>query len=454
MSEKIRNEYLLNAKSLYFIGIGGISMSSLAHLAKMRGYDVSGSDRTRSNMTDRLISEGIAINFEQVAGNIKYPDAIIYTAAIHPDHPERAEAVKKGIPLFTRAEFLGFLSCDYQVNIGFAGMHGKSTATSMASSVFIGCDTDPTIINGAECDFLGGAYRVGNKKYFLFEACEYTDSFLSFFPDIAVVLNVDMDHPDYFKSMEQIISSFSKYISLAPRAVINGDCESAMRATKGYTGTLVTFGLGKQNNYYPDNIRYEQGHAAFDVYRDGKRLGEVSLSVPGEYNIYNALAALCCADLCGLDFEKAAAALGSFGGTRRRYELTGFYNGAEVRDDYAHHPTEITATLSGIKKLGFKRIICAYQPHTYTRTKELFDEFTKAFSDADTVIFADIFSAREQNVYGISSKQLAEHTENALYFPSFEEIAGYMKKEARPGDLLLTMGAGDIYKVGKMIIEG
>ena len=428
-------------------------MSSLAAIAVRRGYRVTGSDRAESEATDKLAKLGIEITYAHNAENVIGADAVIFTAAVHDDNPEMAKSVELGIPRIKRAEFLGYIMRDYKTRIGVAGMHGKSTTTSMISEVFIKCGAEPTIVNGVKLAMLDGAYLVGSKEHFIFEACEYTDSFLSFFPSIAVVLNIDRDHVDYFESMEQTVESFRKYINLAENAVVNIDNEYMADAIKGYCGNLITVGTeGKEAEYKAENIIYKNGCGEFDFMHNSKKLGRISLSVPGKHEVLDALVSAAVADICGLDFEKCAKALYEFKGANRRFERTGSFNGIDVYDDYAHHPSEIKTTLEGIVQLGYKKVWCIFQPHTYSRTAGLFDEFSRAFDEVDTVIFADIYAARETDTLGVSSKKLAEAAgEHALYIDSFEKIAAYLKENAEPGDLILTMGAGDVYKVGQML---
>ena len=454
MNGSNNTEILDNSKKLHFVGIGGISMSSLAVLAKRRGYEVTGSDRVKSEMTERLENEGIPVVYNQVAQNVEGCDAVIFTAAMHDDAPELVRARELGIPCFKRAAFLGYLMKNYKCRIGIAGMHGKSTTTSMCAEIFVKAGTDPTIVNGANLKSLSGAYRVGGKDTFIFEACEYTDSFLEFFPSIAVVLNIDREHVDYFKSIEHTVSSFAKYISLASVAVVNRDDENVLKALSGYDGEIVTFStrcIGR--GFEADDIVFTRGMASFKLYRDGNLLGKIKLNVPGIHNVKNALAAAATATLAGIDFEKIALALYEFSGADRRFELIGKKDGVEVRDEYSHHPSEISASLDGVNSMGYKNVWVVFQPHTYSRTKELFEDFVKALSKAQHLILTDIYPAREENVFGVSSAQLAERIENAVYISDYDEIVAYLKERTGPGDLVLTMGAGNANSVGKKFLS-
>lgn len=454
MDIKYLDNLFNRAKKLRFIGIGGISMSSLAMIAKDRGFEVSGYDRARSNLTEKLEDAGISIDYEPSPASIDSCDAVVYTAAMKDTHPEMAEARAKNKPLVKRAEFLGYIMQRYKNRIGVAGMHGKSTTTSMLSQIFMESAVDPTIVNGAELSVLeGGAYRVGGSGHFIFEACEYTDSFLSFLPTISVVLNIDRDHVDYFLTMEQTINSFARYIALAPNALVNWDDARVRVACSDYKGNLVRAGIESADvDYRAVNISYEKGFGEFDVEKHGAILGHVKLGVPGSHSVLDALIAAAASDMSGIDFDSIARGLCNFKGAHRRMERVGSINGIEIYDDYAHHPAEIKTTLSGVMKQGYNNVWCVFQPHTFSRTAGLFDEFSRAFDEVDHVIFADIYAARETNTFGVSSEDLAKAVgKNASYLPSFEAIADFLRENARKGDLILTMGAGDVYKIGKML---
>ena len=456
-------------RSVYFIGIGGISMSSLAHIALSMNMTVGGYDRTPSHLTEKLEADGAEIYYEIDEKHITAYDVIIYTAAIGKEHPELSAALdfdKRGEKYCVyRADFLGYLMSRYKNRIGVSGMHGKSTTTSMISHIFLTAELAPTIVSGAELDAIGGAYTIGgNNNHFIMEACEYQDSFLSFTPNIAVVLNIDMDHPDYFADLEQIITSFSRYLSIADSgyAVLNADCENVIKAAKNYNGKAVTFALDNPADFTAANISYQNGCAKFDIMKKGTYFTTVNLHVTGNHNIMNALAACAASDIAGISPDIIAKGLESFTGAKRRMELRGCVantaSGASVPlyDDYAHHPTEIRATLSGALQSGCKRVCAVFQPHTYSRTAELFDEFTEAFREftqsGGLLILADIYAAREVNTFGISSALLAQSIDNAVYLPSFSEISEYLKRELKDGDMLLIMGAGDIINLDKYLL--
>ncbi len=456
-------EIFAEAKSVYFIGIGGISMSSLAHIAMSMGMRVGGYDRTPSALTQTLEKDGATVYYELSSAHIDDYDVIVYTAAISRDNPELAHALALDAEgkkhCVYRADFLGYLMSHHKNRIGVSGMHGKSTATSMISHIFLAADRDPTIVSGAELSAIGGAYRIGSRENFIMEACEYQDSFLSFTPNIAVVVNIDMDHPDYFADLNQIITSFKRYLSIANDgyAVINTDNANVRLACEGYSGTLVSFGTSASADFTAANITTDHGRPEFDIIKKGSFFAHVKLGVSGRHNIMNALASAAAADICGVDAEAIATGLSAYKGAKRRMELrgnvTGLAGGASVPlyDDYAHHPTEIRATLSGALECGYERVFVVFQPHTYSRTHELFDEFAASF-DGIQLILADIYAARETNVSGVSSEALAEKIDGAVYLPSNEAIAEYLRRELRDGDMLIVMGAGDIIKLDDLLL--
>ena len=449
---------LKNCKNIFFIGIGGINMSSLAHITLKRGYGVGGSDRTKSRLTERLEDEGVSVFYTHDAKNLEGYDAVVYTVAISADNPEYVRAKERGIPCFSRADYLGYIMTGYNVRIGVSGMHGKSTCTSMLAQTLIMGDADPTVLSGAELSIMGGAYRVGGEENFLFEACEYMDSFLDFAPTVAVVLNIEMDHVDYFKSMEQIRTSYGRFAALTGDcgyAVINCDDGEVTRALGAYGGNTVTFGVVNEDaDLRALNITEKNGKYSFDVYAAGEYFCHIVLSVTGYHNIYNSLAAVAVARLCGLDAERIEKGLFAFGGAARRMEYKGEVNNAAVYDDYGHHPTEVKTTLKGARGLcgDGGRLFCVFQPHTYSRTKALFEDFADALSVADRVVLAPIYAARETDTLSVSSSLLAKRTgELAVASESLSEIAELIKKEARCGDVVVVMGAGDIYKLFELL---
>lgn len=455
--EKIK-KIMDGKKTLYFIGIGGISMCSLAHISHLRGYHVSGYDRTRSPLTDKLEEMGIKINYVSNTDSLKNCDVVIYTVAIPADNPEYMYAQTHNIPCISRADYLGFIMSAYKNRVGVSGMHGKSTTTAITSKIFLDADVDPTIFSGARLRELGSEHRIGGEEYFIFEACEYKDSFLDFNPTIAVVLNIEMDHVDYFSSIEQIEDSFSEYMnrtSAGGCVVINSDDPLVLRAAKLYKGRIVTFAVENEKaDYRAVNISFNKGRAEFDILLHGKYLCRAEMSVPGEHIVCDALASAAAASECGISPEAIESGLKNFVGTERRMEFRGKITetGTDVYEDYAHHPTEIRTTLRGAKQMGYNRIICVFQPHTYSRTAELFHDFTESLKVADIVILADIYAAREPNIYGVSSEMLAKQIEDSKYFESFPKIANHVKSTAKQDDMVMIMGAGDVNKISDLLI--
>ena len=447
---------------VHFIGIGGISMSGLAEILMKEGFTVSGSDNKESSLTDHLTDKGAVIFYGQKASNIiDGINVVVYTAAIHEDNEEFMEAKRQGLPMLSRAELLGQLMTNYDTPIAVSGTHGKTTTTSMLSHIFLAGDMDPTISVGGILKAIHGNIRVGSSGLFVTEACEYTNIFLHFFPKISVILNIDADHLDFFKDLDDIRHSFRLFAELLPEdgtLVINGDIENLSYITDGLACRVVTFGREASLDYSASDIQYdEQGNASFDLIRHGIPSGHVTLSVGGEHNVYNALSAIAVADLLGVSAETIQEGLLSFHGTDRRFEYKGEFNGITVIDDYAHHPTEIEATLKSAAHYPHRELWCIFQPHTYTRTKALFDEFAQALSHTDHLILADIYAARETDTLGISSEQLARAAASygcdAIYLPSFDEIEKYVRDHCQSGDLLITMGAGDVVNIGEDLLK-
>ncbi len=447
-------EMLKNCHRIFFIGIGGINMSSLALITKQRGYEVGGSDHTDTALTRRLSESGIRVFYGHDSGQVMGYDAVVYTVAISPENPEYRWAQEEGIPCISRADYLGYIMTGYRRRVGIAGMHGKSSCTSMCAQVLLEADANPTVLSGAELPLMGGAFHVGGDENFVFEACEYMDSFLDFNPTVAVILNIEMDHVDYFKSMEQIRTSYAHYAARTGEggvAIVNRDDAEVLLAMEDYKGALLTFGISSENaDFRAVGISQRSGRYSFDILWKNEFFCHVDLSVTGYHHIYNALATAAACRLCGLDGKTIASGLSHFTGAARRMEYKGSLGGAEVYDDYGHHPTEIRATLSGARGLPKEggRLICVYQPHTYSRTAALLDEFATSFEAADRVILAKIYAARETDTLGVSSALLAERIgEKAEAIDSFGEIAERLKTEAREGDTVVVMGAGDVYRV-------
>ena len=448
---------------VHFIGIGGISMSGLAAILLKEGFVVSGSDSHESELTDRLQAAGARIAYQQAAENITDGiDVVVYTAAIHPSNPEYAAAVAKKIPLLTRAQLLGQMMKNYKIPICVSGTHGKTTTTSMAAHILMAADMDPTISVGGILPLIKGNYRIGSNNTFLMEACEYTNSFLSFFPKISIILDIDADHLDFFKDLDDIRHSFRKFAELLPDdgvLIINADDPACKMITKGLTCKIITYSMSNKGEYTADLVTYDKrGNASFRALYKGNPIGNFSLQVPGQHNVSNALAAIALARELGIDAATIENGFESFHGTNRRFEYKGKMKcGAAVIDDYAHHPTEIKATLHTAERVPHETIWCVFQPHTYTRTKALLPQFAEALSIADHVVLADIYAARELDIYGVSSRDLQAEIQklgtDCDYFPSFEEIEDFLCANVKDGDLVITMGAGNIVQVGEDLID-
>lgn len=446
---------------IFFIGIGGISMSGLAEIVKKENFCISGSDMKESELTKHLEALGVKVYIGQQASNIAEDvDAVVYTAAIHKDNPEYMEAVRRNLPMLSRAEFLGQLMKNYQTPIAVSGTHGKTTTTSMLSHILLQADTDPTLSIGGILKAIDGNIRVGNSEYFLTEACEYTNSFLSFYPKISIILNVDADHLDFFKDLDDIRCSFKKFASLLPKdgaLIISGDIDNISYFTEDLSCKVITFGTDHNFDYSATNITFDQlGRPSYTLLHKGKEISNITLSVTGIHNVYNSLSALACADLLGIDLDTTKKALLAFSGTDRRFEYKGEVGGVTIIDDYAHHPTEIKASLSAAQNYPHEHLWCVFQPHTYTRTKALMDEFAEALSQAEHIVLADIYPARETDTLGISSEDLAKKLKllgkECHYFPSFDEIEDFLLENCSTGDLLITMGAGDVVNIGNHLL--
>lgn len=446
---------------IHFIGIGGISMSGLAEILLGEDFPVSGSDSKESALTKQLEEKGAKIYIGQRASNITDDvELVVYTAAIHPDNPEYACAKEKNLPMLTRAELLGQIMKNYQLPIAVSGTHGKTTTTSMISHILLEAETDPTISVGGILPAIHGNIRVGESETFITEACEYTNSFLSFFPKISIILNIDADHLDFFKDLADIRHSFRRFACLLPSdgtLIINKDIPDSEEITKDLLCEVITYSLEKEADYCAENIVFDElAHASFDCVRKGENIGRFTLSVPGMHNVSNALSAIALAEKVGIDLETVQKGLLHFGGTDRRFQYKGKVGGVTVIDDYAHHPTEIEATLKTAANYPHKTTWCVFQPHTYTRTKALMQEFAQALSLADKVVLADIYAARETDNLGISSANLRdlliEKGVDAYYFPTFDEIEAFLLENCIHGDVLITMGAGDVYKIGENLL--
>ena len=439
-------------------------MSGLAEILLEAGFKISGSDLKQSALTDKLKNNGAEIMIGQRSDNIKDPDLVVYTAAIHPDNPEYAEAVRQGIPMLSRADLLGEIMTNYTEAVNIAGTHGKTTTTSMLSEILNAAKKDPTVSVGGLLDAIGGNLRNGGRDYFVAEACEYTNSFLSFHPTIAVILNVEADHLDFFKDIDDIRNSFKRFVHTLPQdesgfLVINGDIKDVDFFTEGIGCGFTTFGLGENNDYTAHDISFDElARPTYTLVKHGKELGTISLKVHGRHNVIDSLAAIAAADRLGVSLEDIQAALNGFEGVERRFEHKGVVNGCEILDDYAHHPQEIEATLKAAKQCRHNKLYVVFQPHTYTRTKALLPEFAKALMAADELILADIYAARETNTLGVSSADIADLVNasggKAIYIPDFEQIKKYILENVGEGDLLITMGAGNVVDIANQLTKG
>ena len=447
---------------IHFIGIGGISMSGLAEILLGAGFTVSGSDSKPSDLTAHLEKMGAKVFYGQCAENISSDyHCVVYTAAIHPDNPEYARCVERNLPMLSRAELLGQIMKNYQTAIAVSGTHGKTTTTSMISSILLAAQADPTISVGGILEAIGGNIRVGKSETFITEACEYTNSFLSFFPTMSIILNIEEDHMDFFKDLADIMNSFRLFAQKLPKdgvLIINKEIKNYETVTDGLECKVITYGMDDSCDYYPANVSYNE-HACgqFDVMYHGECLGHVILSVTGKHNVSNALSAIAAARYLNIPMEQIQAGLLGFSGTNRRFQYKGTLNGVTIVDDYAHHPTEIRATLEAAKNYPHREIWCVFQPHTYTRTKAFFKEFAESLSVADHIVLADIYAARETDTLGVSSELLAKEISSlgadCYYLPSFDEIQEFLKSHCIHGDLLITMGAGDVVNIGENLLS-
>ncbi len=464
--------------SVYFIGIGGISMSGLAELLLDAGFSVSGSDWKSSPITQALEQKGLRIFYGEDASHITEDiDCAVLTSAVHEDNLEFAALRQRGIPCLSRAQLLGQIMKNYRLPIAVSGTHGKTTTTSMLSEILLKADTDPTLSIGGILKSIGGNVRVGKSDYFLTEACEYTNSFLSFFPRIALILNVEEDHLDFFKDLEDIRHSFRRFAQLLPRdgaLIISGDIDRWQELTEGLSCRIITYGHDSSCDYYARDIVHDkQSYVSFllhspdtelsDTGRNSSGTGNeprspqrVFLQIPGDHNVHNALAAIATADLLGISREDTLRALKEFHGTDRRFEYKGTVNGVTIIDDYAHHPTEITATLQAAQNYPHKTLWCMFQPHTYSRTRAFMEQFAQALTLADRVVLTDIYAAREKDTLGVSSQDLQAAVRKlgteCEYFPTFEEAEKFLLTNCINGDLLITMGAGDVVKIGESLL--
>ena len=461
---------LKGKKHIHFIGIGGSGMYPLAQILHSQGYFLTGSDNNETETLDAVRKMGIEVFIGQRAENIKGADLIVFSAAIMDDNPELVASRESGVPVLERSELLGIVTSWYSNAVCVSGTHGKTTTTSMLTQVFRTADVDISAVIGGKLDCIGGSGRAGSSDVMICESCEFRDTFLRLFPDIAVILNVDADHLDYFGTLENIISSFHKFAENASKCIIvNGTDANSMKSIEGITGKeIITFGSDSSCDFYPENVKHENGLlTTYDAMYKGEKLGTVTLHVAGIHNVLNSLATVAAAHYLGLDFSFVQQGLADFKGAKRRFEKLGYENGITVVDDYAHHPTELEATLNAAMEMNFGSVWAIFQPFTFSRTKILLDDFARVLAIPDHIVLTDIMGSREKNTYGIFTRHLAEKIPGCIWFPqdegaewtderkyeNFRQICDYVCENAKPGDLVITLGCGDAYKISKMILK-
>lgn len=444
-----------SAKKLHFVGIGGSGMCPMAELLMHRGYKISGSDQSESDTLDRVKSWGIPVYMGHSPENIRDAEAVVYTAACKTDNPELVAARKKGVPTLERSVMLGMLTEKYPQLVAVSGTHGKTTTTAMLTQIFIEAGADPSAIIGGKLPIINSNCRVGKSDTIICEACEYVDTFLQLHPAVSLILNIEPDHLDYFKTLDNIVKSFRQFATQTDRLlVVNAANPSVMEAVEGLEREIVTFGLDSSCDYYPADLNEEPTACEdFTLMYRGNALGKVDLAVPGKHNMLNALAAAAAAHSLGIAPEALCSALEHFGGVHRRFEILGQFAGVTVADDFAHHPTELTAVLSSAMRMGYGRVWAVFQPHTYSRTYTFLNDFAEALAIPDHLIMTEILAVREENTYNIHTSDLAAKVPGSVWFDSFDKIAEYVMENAQSGDLILTLGGGDIYKCANLIVE-
>ncbi|MEE1318704.1 MAG: UDP-N-acetylmuramate--L-alanine ligase [Ruminococcus sp.] len=444
-----------NIKRIHFIGIGGSGMCPIAEILRSEGYEISGSDMNEGETLDKIKSQGIPVFMGHKAENINGAELVVYSAAVKETNPERMAATEQGIPCIERSVMLGVVTRRYKRSIAVSGTHGKTTTTAMLSQILIGSGFDPSAIIGGKLPFIGGNSYVGNSDIIVCEACEYVDTFLELNPFISIILNVDADHLDYFKNLDNIKRSFNKFAKQTTGLLIlNGDDENTLDAVKDVELEKITYGFGENCDYRAVNVSADKGvHEQFDLLYKGEKLTNIKLIVPGKHNIYNALAAASTAHYLGATANEISENLHKFGGVHRRFEILGTPNSITVADDFAHHPTELTVTLNAAMNMGFRKVWAVFQPHTFSRTAMLLDDFAEALKIPDTAIISEILPVRETNTYNIYSTDLGAKVPNSVCLDTFEEITDYVCKNAQEGDLILTMGGGNVYMCANMIYK-
>lgn len=453
---QIHKEFLTDKKHIHFIGIGGSGMFPLVQILHGMGYYITGSDNNPGDTIDfEREKMQIPVTIGQRAENIAGADLIVHTAAIMDDNPELMAARASGIPTIERADLLGLVTSWFDNCICVCGTHGKTTTTAMLTQILMACGKDPSAVIGGKLAAIGGSARLGESETMVCEACEFEDHFLKCHPDLAVILNVDADHLEYFKTLDNIIASFHRFAQMASKAVIyNGDDPNTCRAVQGVTGKkMITFGMKETNDFYPKDIVHRDGrHTTYTLYCRGESIGQVRLNVPGDHNILNSLSAIAAAIESGCTPKQAAESASAFQGAGRRFEIMGENKGVTIADDYGHHPAELEVTLKAAKAMEYRQVWAVHQPFTYSRTAMLLDDFARVLQLADHVVLSEIMGSREKNTYHIYAKDLADKIPGCVWFPTFEEISAYVMSHAQPGDLVITMGCGDVYKCAKMML--
>lgn len=448
------DELLARARKVHMIGIGGSGMFPLAQILHSRGYQLTGSDNNESDILKKVRKLGIPVTLGHRAENIADTELVVYSAAIQPDNPERMEAERRGIPTLERSFLLGYVTRNFDSVIGVCGTHGKTTVTSMMTQILLEAGKDPSAVIGGYLKAIDGYGRAGKSEHMVCESCEYVDTFLKLSPDTALILNIDRDHLEYFKTVENLKASFRKFAQKASLVIFNGDDANTVDALRDLDKPIITFGWEKCNDYSPDHIVIHPGvRAEFDLLYRGEVIAHLNLNVPGRHNILNAVAAAAAAISAGADLQSVASGLDAFHGAGRRFEILAEKKGITFADDYAHHPAELTVTLNTAMKMGYQRVWAVFQPFTFSRTKMLLEEFAQALSIPDRVVMSAIMGSREKNTYGISTQDLADRIPGSVWFETFDEIADYVVKNAAPGDLIITLGCGDIYKAARKMIE-
>lgn len=448
------DELLSKIKRIHFIGIGGAGMCPLAEILHSKGYQLSGSDNNETDTLQRIRNLGIPVVLGQKAENIGDAEMVVYTAALLPDNPELCAAKEMGVPTFERSKLFGAVTRKYGECVGVCGTHGKTTTTSMIVQMMMKSGKDISAVIGGKLPLINANGRVGTDDTIVVEACEYKNTFLDLAPSVAVILNIDADHLEFFKTMDNLVAAFGKFAGLARDCVVyNGDDIKTCKAVESTTGkTFISFGFGSSNDWYADNIE-GKAYFEFDVMHCGEKVTHIKLGVPGRHNILNALAAFAVAGYYGIDAEKASEGISSFGGACRRFEKLAEINGITICDDYAHHPAEIRVTLEAAKQMDFNRVWAVFQPFTFSRTRMLLDDFAEVLQIADRVVMTEIMGSREVNTYDIYTSMLAEKIPGSVWFESFDSVAQYLKENVRSGDLVITLGCGDVYKIAKKYIK-